>query len=505
MFTLDSDFFKKPSNKISRWLYPLFTMLLIYISTHSFAQNNHIPTNSEKSQHPYYQLKLDATITLSDADSSRSLILWHRFLILQYALGGEFTEKSFNQLTTTIEKYADQIDKDEKYLLLSEAYLQRAFYFGMSEQYIYAAWNFRKARLRLQSVENQNHPNYLKLSGYIDLLLGSIPPQYQQSAKILGYFADSDAALEQMNQAFEQLEYDQTEIAFLAAMAGATFLNDPSLASSWVKKIQDQQQHPSPVDQLVLLSIYHKLNQGEEALQIISQIDNKLQTYAAIFHYLSAETYFRSMMIKRAQQSYQLYLRESGEQAAYRADSQFKLGMLASIKLNKEEASRYFHRAVHEPALTQTDRYAVSRITNENIPHIEIYTIRMLYDGGFLEKAAARIRQINSAIFGRNEDLIEWHYRVGRVYQGMKQNEEALEAYQASVSITSEHSYKEYYQPNAHLQRALIFHEMNKEQEALQEIEKMRSFKNYSYESALRQQAKVLETKIKETLSKNSE
>jgi tetratricopeptide (TPR) repeat protein len=109
------------------------------------------------------------------------------------------------------------------------------------------------------------------------------------------------------------------------------------------------------------------------------------------------------------------------------------------------EAQYHFYKNLIKlkgKAINEDDKLA-ELYTNKPMPHVDLLKTRMLYDGGYIEKAYAIIKPLRSKDFGNSFQKAEYAYRKARIHEAMNQIDLAIKFYEFA-SIYGEDS-PEYY------------------------------------------------------------
>jgi tetratricopeptide (TPR) repeat protein len=113
----------------------------------------------------------------------------------------------------------------------------------------------------------------------------------------------------------------------------------------------------------------------------------------------------------------------------------------------------------------------------------------MLSDGGYFQEALALLngKTINS--FSLEEEKLEYVYRLGRIYDDLNKNAEAIQYYNSAINLGL--TRREYYAARAALQIGEIYEREQKKKQAIVYFEKCLSLKDHEYKNSLDQKAKA--------------
>ena len=146
-------------------------------------------------------------------------------------------------------------------------------------------------------------------------------------------------------------------------------------------------------------------------------------------------------------------------------------------------------------ALLDDDKQALKECERHDIPDPVLLQARLLFDGGYHEKAYTLLIR-NAYKYTGNELLaIEFNYRIARVCQELKNFPDAIKFFNNTLSNSSSHS--SYYSCNAALQLGIIYENQELYKEAQSYYNKCLDIKPNEYRSSLHQKAKTGLNRIK--------
>jgi tetratricopeptide (TPR) repeat protein len=92
-------------------------------------------------------------------------------------------------------------------------------------------------------------------------------------------------------------------------------------------------------------------------------------------------------------------------------------------------------------------------------PSKQLLEARLLFDGGYYEKALQKMNNVTISALPSKFQQIEYHYRLGRIFQELGKNAEAIQSYKACLTLGKDA--KTYLIPNACLQLGLVYENLN--------------------------------------------
>lgn len=139
--------------------------------------------------------------------------------------------------------------------------------------------------------------------------------------------------------------------------------------------------------------------------------------------------------------------------------------------------------------LTDEDKQAHREAASGILPDAALLRIRLLYDGGYLDRARSELALIEGDYTKDNTNRESYIYRWGRVLQDLGHTDQALIKYR---SLLAEFSASDsYYHCNAALQAGLLLEEKGEYTSAITMLYRCLDIDATSYKSSLHQKAKA--------------
>lgn len=135
------------------------------------------------------------------------------------------------------------------------------------------------------------------------------------------------------------------------------------------------------------------------------------------------------------------------------------------------------------------DRNAEREAERGQIPSVVLLKARLLYDGGYYDRALAVLDTQSETSFGRFEHQLEYIYRKGRILHGQEAFEDALRYYDRTIERGRDHD--AFFACNAALQAGLIEEKRNHKAEAMRYFRLCLELRPSDYRTGLHQQAKA--------------
>ena len=142
---------------------------------------------------------------------------------------------------------------------------------------------------------------------------------------------------------------------------------------------------------------------------------------------------------------------------------------------------------------TEEDKQAHLEATSNQIPDTNLLRARLLFDGGNFNQSIARL--LSLPMKGKNVAFIsERAYRLGRSYQLLNKNEEALAWF--NIAIKNGANLPEYFAASAAYNAGKIFLAQGKLQDAKMMFVRVSKFPNHPYKNSLDAKAKTALKKL---------
>ena len=137
---------------------------------------------------------------------------------------------------------------------------------------------------------------------------------------------------------------------------------------------------------------------------------------------------------------------------------------------------------------TDADKQALKDAKTGVWPNPLLLKARLLTDGGYTKEALA-ILQGKQTLFTSPLDKLEYVYRIGRIYEDMDKDQEAITYYKQTIQLGANQT--AYFAARAALQAGQILEKRGQKQEAIAFYEQCLSMEEHSYKNSLDQRAKA--------------
>jgi predicted negative regulator of RcsB-dependent stress response len=138
---------------------------------------------------------------------------------------------------------------------------------------------------------------------------------------------------------------------------------------------------------------------------------------------------------------------------------------------------------------SDADKKAMKDANKSGFPNPLLLKARLLNDGGYLREALIVLAGKSTTDFAKLEEQIEFNYRLGRIYDDMHKDDEAIVAYLATMKLGKEST--EYYAARAAVQTGMIYERKGKRNQAIEFYQYCLDMGDHDYKNSLDQKAKA--------------
>jgi tetratricopeptide (TPR) repeat protein len=135
----------------------------------------------------------------------------------------------------------------------------------------------------------------------------------------------------------------------------------------------------------------------------------------------------------------------------------------------------------------EKDKRALTELTDPQY-NSNLLRARLWFDGGLYEKALTLLKEKDADSYSTVHDKVEYYYRLGRIYDALQRDSNALNSYQQAINIGKGSSY--YFAPMSALKAGNIYEQRKDAAHATSYYNMAIGFKNHQQESSIEQKAK---------------
>lgn len=453
-------------------------LLFCLLATHLLPANTpyyDFTPLAKQAYHSSLSLRFDEAQLLLDQikeQAPSNLVVYHvenyiDFFKL-YLCEDQETFKQFKDVKNERMAHLQAGDADSPYYLFAQAdmRLHWALIHLRFGEYLSAFTQVSKAhKLLKKNIERfpEFMPNY-KDMGILHAMVGTIPDSYKWGIKLL---SGLEGTIEQGRKEIEKvLAYAQTndflfEKETLALYAFLLLHLDNQEMRAWeVIRSGGLQPETNPLHCFVMANIAMRTGHNDQAIRILSRKPQSAQFFP--FPYLDYMLGLAKLrrMEPDADQHFSAFLTHFKGRHFIKEAYQ-KLAWHELIHGNPQGYELYIKNCLfkgHDEA--GGDKNALKEAKAGVLPEASLIKARLLFDGGYFEKAKAVLEKQDASSFCHQSSRLEYTYRLGRVLHGLKEYKAALAFYQKTISSGRFEPY--FFACNAALQSGIIYEKMGK-------------------------------------------
>ena len=137
---------------------------------------------------------------------------------------------------------------------------------------------------------------------------------------------------------------------------------------------------------------------------------------------------------------------------------------------------------------SDADKQALKDAKSGKWPNILLLKSRLLSDGGYATDAAALLQGKTENDFSKEEEKLEFAYRMARIYDDLGRDEEAIQYYLTAIRLGENR--KEYFAARAALQTGQLYERKGQKTLAINYYQKCLDMDDHEYKNSLDQRAK---------------
>jgi tetratricopeptide (TPR) repeat protein len=398
----------------------------------------------------------------------------------------------------------EQGPKDSPYYryCLAEVYLQWAFVRLKFGEYAMAGLEIRQAYLLLRE-NRRKYPDFIPNStglGVVYSLIGLIPDQYRWVADLIGLegsveegFAEFTKVV-QCNKGVPFHHLLQLEAGFFIALLDANIRKNEDEALPMLDKLKSDPVlgsfFESPLFIFAEANILIRLKKNDEAWNELSNYHWKKDTFPIWLMEYQKGLVSLNRLDTLARQYFNKFLMHFRGMNYIKSSYQ----KMAWIKLICNDTSGYreeIRKALTDgAAVLDEDKQAFSEATSGIIPALPLLKSRLLFDGGYYNRAIEVLISTSLYDYIRDrKDLTEYYYRLGRIYHEMGNINKAIEFYTRTLEIGK--TIPHYFAANAALNLGNLYEQQGDYLTAASNYKLCLGLHYEEYETSIRQKAKA--------------
>lgn len=357
-----------------------------------------------------------------------------------------------------------------------------------------AALDFRKAYLNFKE-NKRKYPKFTPNDVYLGILttaIGTIPKGYQWMANVLGLsgkISEGNAmVLRYINSKDELSERARNEALLVYPYLIMNFEGNKEKTFDFIHKnnydFKNNQMHA-----YMATNLYLNHQQSAKALAIVTELNDadaylKLPFWQLEIGYAN----LNELKLDKAHKAFTEFI-ATFKGNFYVKDAYERLSWIAYLQGDMKKANAYRTAVLKNGnQITDADKQAYQNAKSGKWPNPILLRARLLSDGGYQSQALSSLAGKTSIDFPSESEKTEFAYRLGRIYDLMGQDEQAIKFYTSAIEKGI--GLTDYFAARAALQIGMIYEQKNNFTKAIQYFNTCIEMKNHAFKNSLDQKAK---------------
>ncbi|TWW02015.1 tetratricopeptide repeat protein [Chitinophaga pinensis] len=357
-----------------------------------------------------------------------------------------------------------------------------------------AVWEIRKAYQLLK--ENQKKfPQFLPnnmLLGSMQTVFGTIPEGYRWLSNTLGMKGTIKEGMQMVQQVIDS----NTEVARLFKEEACYYYcylklfveNKPEDVWAFLQKHQLDTKN-NYLFALMVANIAMNNQKASLGIKVLTERNDNAQYEEIPYVYYV----LGQLKLCRQDEDANVYLQKFIDRFKgkfYLKEGLQRLSWYYYLRGNMDAANKYRSQILTRGNTeTDADKQALKDAKSGRWPNQLLLKARLLSDGGFFPEALKLLQTKKPADFPIMEEKLEYAYRLGRIYDEMGQDDNAITMYEATVKAGANRT--EHFAARASLQMGYIYEKRNDKTRARQCYQACLDMKGHDYKNSLDQRAKA--------------
>jgi tetratricopeptide (TPR) repeat protein len=387
---------------------------------------------------------------------------------------------------------------------LAELNIQQALVKIKFEENISATAEIRKA-FKLIERNMELFPDFelnRKVAGFLYAIVGAVPAKYNWLVNMAGMNGSIPDGLQQLRLAYDmtgQGRYKayQTEILFYLGTIFSVF--SPSGETVPLLDIMKKTAAANPLICYVYSNIMMKRGQNDEAIRSLDAVLALNNVFPFTFLYYKRGLCKLRKLDFSSAADFVFFLRNyhgiNSIKSAYQ-----KLAWIALLKNDTINYKSNLHLcSITGRALLDEDKDAQYEAESGEMPNTILLMSRLLFDGGYYQRALSLLAGKPLSEFPRFRDQLEITYRLGRIMQMTGNYQKAIQDYE--ITIQNGSTSKWHFAGNSAIMLGNIYEEQKQYGKAIKYYELCISMDFEQYKNSLDQKAKASIDRIKSLMN----
>ncbi len=321
-----------------------------------------------------------------------------------------------------------------RHFCLGEMYMMRGVMASRRQAYLQAVSDIRKG-YQATDAGLKRFPKFLPCrrdAAVLRILMGTVPDRYQWALEwisgIDGHLVEGLEELRVIRKTLnKQGHFLAMDTGFLEAVISHYVLGQKEEALTLGESLHaGDPNHPFLL--FLLATLQQENGHNEATIRLLSRrLQDPRQAPFPYLDYLSGKAYLYALNFTEAEYAIEKF-RALWPGVTLQADALQKLAWCALLQGYTADYSRMMSQcALLDVSSLDQDKQAHLDAVEGITPHADILRARLLFDGGYLDRASRILDGIDFKSFQQESDLIEYAYRRGRVAQEKGQVDQAIQ------------------------------------------------------------------------------
>lgn len=480
----------------------LLSLFLVFTLSYESQANFDFNTNCIKAYQAIFDLRLSDARALLTKEKQQNpnngiTILLDNYIDYFTLLASE-NKSDYNRLKSLRSERIDALEKQDKkspYYLFSQAEinLQWGLLKSRFHDYLSSGMDIKRAD-DLLNENSVKYPSFLpnkKSSALIDVIFGSIPSNLKGLFSTLGISGNANngiRTLESLSRSLNQSPYSfyQDEVIFFLCYIETDLVHNKTNYNKLIS-LTSSMRNTSLLKTYLQGYISLRNAHNDTAIKyFLKRPEGDGHIDFPVLNY-----YLGTAKLNRLDNDAHLYLArylKNYKGINYIKDAYLKIGYHYYIRGNNSKYHSFRSLVKTQGGLyDEKDKQALKE-ANEGNPDIDLLKARLYFDGGYYSKALSQLSNLDQEKIAEKRNLIELHYRLGRIYDETGKDSNALAHYQKTINEGKSTAY--YYAANAALNIGMIFEARNDKTKASAYYKQAIAMKDHEYENSIETKAK---------------
>lgn len=385
---------------------------------------------------------------------------------------------------------------------LVDLYIQQAFIKFKEHAYPIGLAKMKTAMSLLATNEKlfKDFPLNNKQRALFNIGFGSIPQQYEWIMAMFNFKGSVPTGVSQLNNLTMVCKNNQSyafafeEVLLLNIFVINNFGNKTTDKQKLSKIIEadsvKSQLYRGPFSTFALMAYYQNEKENDKAIEVYHAYLNQVKTNRFPYlDFMMGECLLNKLDFT-SKSYFEKYIHDFNG-TSYKKSATQKLAWISLLQGNKKGYSDKIKSCLlMQESVVDADKQATKEAKQGVTPNLFLLQARLLFDGGYYSQARKVLLQKNaSEIYDTKSELLEFYYRMGRIYHELKQYDNALKYYKLTMEKGKSDRY--YFAANAALQTALIYEDQRNVILAKNCFEFCLSLEYDEYQNSISQKAKA--------------